>query len=190
PADRSRQTRQGRTGRNERQGQGFGPAKCGRKDYPGDTRNAGTGLECEICGAPLPAGSICCRVKELPMSVSDVIVVGAGPAGSALACLLAARGINTLLIEEKRMPREKLCGAFITPECFPTLARLGAMDQVLGAGAHTISELRLVAPSGRGVTASISAISRGERALSLSRSRLDSILFDGAKRAGAVCLEG
>src|SRR5262249_48540796 len=124
------------------------------------------------------------------MSVSDVIVVGAGPAGSAVACLLAARGINTLLIEEKRMPREKLCGAFITPECFPTLARLGAMDQVLGAGAHTISELRLVAPSGGGVTASISAISRGERALSLSRSRLDSILFDGAKRAGAVCLEG
>src|SRR5262249_62294188 len=125
------------------------------------------------------------------MSVADVIVVGAGPAGSAVACLLAARGVNTLLIEEKRIPREKLCGAFIAPECFPTLRRLGAMDLVLGAGAQAISELRLVAPNGRGVSASIAAISRGEsRGLSLSRSRFDEILFDQAKRAGAVCLEG
>src|SRR5262249_26781565 len=125
------------------------------------------------------------------MSVADVIVVGAGPAGSAVACLLAARGVNTLLIEEKRIPREKLCGAFIAPECFPTLRRLGAMDLVLGAGAQTISELRLVAPNGRGVSASIGAISRGEgRALSLSRSRFDESLVEQAKRAGAVCLEG
>src|SRR5262245_44290004 len=125
------------------------------------------------------------------MSVSDVIVVGAGPAGSATACLLAARGIKTLLIEEKRIPREKLCGAFITPECFQTLRRLGAMDQVLGAGAQRISELRLVAPGGRGFTTSISAISSGgNQALSLSRLRFDSILFERARASGAICMEG
>src|SRR5260370_23365942 len=108
------------------------------------------------------------------MNLYDVIVVGGGPAGSTVACLLAKRGINTLLLEEKRMPREKLCGAFITPECFPTLQRLGVLDQVLRAGAQRISEIRLVAPSGRGLSTRISAISAaGDWALSLSRSLLD-----------------
>jgi len=126
------------------------------------------------------------------MSVSEVIVVGAGPAGSAVSCLLAERGISTILIEEKRMPREKLCGAFITPECFPTLHRLGALDQILAAGAQRISELRLVAPTGRAVTAGISAISAGGRkcGLSISRRRFDEILIERARRAGAVLLEG
>jgi flavin-dependent dehydrogenase len=126
------------------------------------------------------------------MSGCEVIVVGAGPAGSALACLLAERGINTILIEEKRMPREKLCGAFITPECFPTLHRIGALEKVIAAGAQRISELRLVAPTGQGVTTTISAISAsgGNCGLSLSRSRFDGILMDRARRAGAVLLEG
>jgi flavin-dependent dehydrogenase len=126
------------------------------------------------------------------MGVSEVIVVGAGPAGSAVACLLAERGVNTILIEEKRMPREKLCGAFITPECFPTLQRLGALEKIVAAGAQRISELRLVAPTGRAITTTISAISAsgGNCGLSLSRSRFDGILIDRARRAGAVVLEG
>src|SRR5215469_1250827 len=126
------------------------------------------------------------------MDVCDVIVVGAGPAGGAVSCLLAERGINTVLIEEKRMPREKLCGAFITPESFPTLHRLGALDQVVAAGARKISELRLVAPTGRAITTSISAISAGggKCGLSLSRRRFDEILIDRARNSGAVVLEG
>jgi flavin-dependent dehydrogenase len=125
------------------------------------------------------------------MSSYDVIVVGGGPAGCTVACLLAQKGVKTLLLEEKRVPREKLCGAFITPECFPTLNRLGVFDEILGSGAQRISEVRLVAPSGRGITTNISAVSAaGNWALSLSRSRMDSILFERAKTAGAVCIEG
>jgi flavin-dependent dehydrogenase len=135
--------------------------------------------------------SLGCRVKQFPMNSYDVIIVGGGPAGSAIACLLAQRGISTLLLEEKHMPREKLCGAFITPECFPTFHRLGVLDQVLSSSAQRISELRLVAPSGRSLTTNIAAVSPGGKwALSLSRSRLDGILFDRAKQSGAVCLEG
>src|SRR6516225_7277826 len=111
------------------------------------------------------------------MTSHDVIVVGGGPAGTTVGCLLAQRGINTLLLEEKRMPREKLCGAFITPECFPTLKRLEVLDQVIGAGAQRIAELRLVAPGGRSVTTDMSPISGESKwALSLSRSQLDGIL--------------
>jgi hypothetical protein len=46
--------------------------------------------------------------------VYDVIVVGAGPAGSTTARLCAKMGLNTLLLDKKRFPREKLCGGGLT----------------------------------------------------------------------------
>lgn len=43
----------------------------------------------------------------------DVIVVGAGPAGSAAAIRCAKYGLKTLLLEKKRLPREKVCGGMV-----------------------------------------------------------------------------
>lgn len=123
------------------------------------------------------------------MNHSDVIIIGGGPAGCAAAATLAASGIRVVLLEKGRMPRQKLCGEFITPECFPTLNRLGAMDEILAAGAHKIGRLRLVGTNGNQVEASVSDMSSKSYALSLSRARFDEVLFDGARRAGAVCLE-
>lgn len=120
----------------------------------------------------------------------DVIIVGGGPAGSSAAITLARRGINALVLEEKRMPREKLCGEFITPESFPTLKRLGVMERMLEAGAQKISSLSLVIKSGRAVHTSISQISdHSDWAMSLSRARFDQTLFERAREVGAVCLE-
>ena len=51
------------------------------------------------------------------MSQYDVIIAGAGPAGSSAAIRLAAGGLNVLLVEQKKFPRPKLCGEFISPEC-------------------------------------------------------------------------
>ena len=44
----------------------------------------------------------------------DVIVVGAGPAGSVTAHLLAAEGVRTLLVDRARFPRDKPCGGGVT----------------------------------------------------------------------------
>lgn len=118
-----------------------------------------------------------------------MIIIGGGPAGSSAARTLAASGVRVVLLEKGRMPRQKLCGEFITPECFPTLNRLAAMDEILAAGAHRINRLRLNGTNGNHVEASMSEISGSTHALSLSRARFDEVLFDGARRAGAVCLE-
>src|SRR5215208_3047737 len=113
------------------------------------------------------------------MNSYDVIIIGGGPAGSAAAIGLAAHGIKVLVLEEKRMPREKLCGEFITPECFPTLKRLGVMDRMLAAGAQKITRLSLVVASGKSVHTPISEMSdEAAWAMSLSRARFDQILFD------------
>ena len=42
------------------------------------------------------------------------------------------------MLEEKRMPRGELCGEFITPECFPTLKRLGVQDRDLEDVVHEV----------------------------------------------------
>lgn len=120
----------------------------------------------------------------------DAIIIGGGPAGSSAAICLAEGGARVLLLEEKRMPREKLCGEFITPECFPTLQRLGVMDRMLAAGAQKIEHVSLVVSSGKSVSSHMSEMSNGAAwAMSLSRSRFDQILLDRAREAGAECLE-
>ncbi|MGH9824081.1 MAG: NAD(P)/FAD-dependent oxidoreductase, partial [Blastocatellia bacterium] len=124
------------------------------------------------------------------MNRYDVIVVGAGPAGSTAASMLASQGVRTLLLEEKRMPREKVCGEFITPECFPTLDRLGALDRILNVGARQISSITLSAPGKTPVGATMKDISGADYALGVSRSRFDHILFQRAAESGAHCLEG
>lgn len=123
------------------------------------------------------------------MNHYDVIIIGGGPAGCSAATLLAARGVRVILLEKSRMPRQKLCGEFIAAECFPTLNRLGVMERLLAAGAQKISTLSLVAWNGRHVEAPVSEVSNMPFALSLSRARFDEVLFERARRAGALCLE-
>jgi geranylgeranyl reductase family protein len=56
---------------------------------------------------------------------ADVIVVGAGPAGSATATYLARHGLRVSLLEKSRFPREKVCGDGLTPRGTRQLIRLG-----------------------------------------------------------------
>jgi menaquinone-9 beta-reductase len=56
---------------------------------------------------------------------ADVIVVGAGPAGSATATHLARHGLRVSLLEKSRFPREKVCGDGLTPRGTKQLIRLG-----------------------------------------------------------------
>ena len=55
------------------------------------------------------------------MSLYDIIVVGAGPAGSAAARTAAKNGLKTLLLEKYKMPRNKLCGGGVTPKVLKVL---------------------------------------------------------------------
>ena len=49
---------------------------------------------------------------------SEILIVGAGPAGTSAAIRLANKGFAVKLLEREKFPRHKLCGEFISPECF------------------------------------------------------------------------
>ena len=59
---------------------------------------------------------------------SDVIVVGAGPAGSTAAAMLARRGVRVLLVDREPFPRPKACGDVVPLGCFVALREIGLTD--------------------------------------------------------------
>ncbi len=60
-----------------------------------------------------------------PADEADVIVVGAGPAGATTAFYLAQSGLDVLLLEKSRFPREKVCGDGLTPRAVKALVGMG-----------------------------------------------------------------
>jgi geranylgeranyl reductase family protein len=120
---------------------------------------------------------------------AEVIVVGGGPAGSATALLLARAGREVLLLDKARFPRHKACSEYINPGGVAALAELGLLDEVMAAGAHRLSEMRIHSPDGGQFTASFERAAPGRYALGLSRYRLDALLLDAARSAGVTVLE-
>ena len=54
----------------------------------------------------------------------DVLVIGAGPAGSACAHVLAGAGLDVLLVDQHAFPRDKTCGDGLIPDAQRALSRL------------------------------------------------------------------
>lgn len=110
----------------------------------------------------------------------DAVVVGAGPAGSAAATVLARLGRNVLLLEKDVFPRHKVCGEFLSADALPSLERLGARESVERATAERMTRGTLHLSGGLGVSFELPA-----PALGLSRFRFDDLLARGAREAGA-----
>jgi flavin-dependent dehydrogenase len=119
----------------------------------------------------------------------DVIIAGGGPAGASTATLLAMRGARVLLAEQKRFPREKLCGEFISPECAVHFERLGVIDRMLAAGPARLHETVFYARSGKSVCVPSAWFGANGSALGLSRAEMDERLLRGAGEAGVTVLE-
>jgi flavin-dependent dehydrogenase len=121
---------------------------------------------------------------------SDAVIVGGGPAGTSAAIHLVAGGARVLLAEQKKFPRAKLCGEFISPECLEHFERLGVANEMLAAGGCELTETLFYSRSGRSVNVPSEWFGGlGTSALGLSRAEMDARLLKRARAAGVEVLE-
>jgi geranylgeranyl reductase family protein len=77
---------------------------------------------------------------------SDVVIVGAGPAGSVAAFFLAQAGVDVTLVEQATFPRDKICGDGISPRSVTVMAKMGLLDWA--EARFPKQHVRLGAPNG------------------------------------------
>src|ERR1041385_2581125 len=115
----------------------------------------------------------------------DVIIAGGGPAGSSAAIHLASRGARVLVVEQKKFPRPKLCGEFISPECARHFERLQVADSMASAKPSELTATVFYSRRGRNVRVPSSWFAHNTLALGLSRAEMDERLLLRAAEAGA-----
>jgi Dehydrogenases (flavoproteins) len=119
------------------------------------------------------------------MNKYDVIVVGAGPSGSALAKLLAADGVSVLMLDAEAFPRRKPCGESLNPGAAAALGRISGylhVDEAFDFPYSPIQGWRVI--SGR--TSLEAVYPSGRYGAGCRREQLDQWLAEQACRAGAV----
>jgi geranylgeranyl reductase family protein len=123
-----------------------------------------------------------------PSLECEVLVVGAGPAGSAAAATLAARGRDVLLVESRAHPRAKACAEYASPRIVEELRLLGVADDAWKADALPLDGMRVI----RGDDA-VDIRYRDEngqrQAWGLERTRFDATLASHAVASGARLME-
>jgi len=112
----------------------------------------------------------------------DVIVVGAGPGGSAAAASLAGQGARVLLLDKQEFPRDKTCGDALSPQGAQLCRELG-IGEALEREGQPVHGLVLTAPDGSVLRAPVPE--SAEPAWVIPRLVLDDQLRQAAQRAGA-----
>src|SRR5216110_3098534 len=108
---------------------------------------------------------------------SDVLIVGAGPAGSAAAITLARAGLDVVLVDQHSFPRDKVCGDGLIPDAHNALRKLGVLDEVMRE-AQAATHVGCIGPRGGRIDVP------GTLAV-LPRKELDLIVCRAAAAAGA-----
>lgn len=109
----------------------------------------------------------------------DVIIIGAGPAGSSLAAALVDRGWDVLLVERDHLPRHKVCGEFLSPEAQVSLRNLDLFEAVAALHPCAVSAATIVTQSGIQFTTPLPG-----QAWGISRFAMDAALATVATRRG------
>jgi len=127
--------------------------------------------------------------QDTASQAADVIVVGAGPAGSSAAFHLATAGLDVLVLEKSKFPREKVCGDGLTPRAVKALTGMGVPIPESDGWLRN-KGLRIIGGGGRIELPWPELSSYPGFGLVRTRLDFDEILARHAQKAGARLLEG
>ncbi len=117
------------------------------------------------------------------INVIDVVIVGAGPAGSTCAAFCAEAGLRTVLLERETFPREKVCGDCLNPSCWPVLRRLGLFEKIRALPHGTLDAVEFIGICGQKIHVDLPT--GGDSEIAVKRSFFDSALMTRARQLGA-----
>src|SRR5881227_2319489 len=115
------------------------------------------------------------------MQLFDVAIVG-GPAGSSCGAFCAMAGLQSLVLDRERFPREKVCGDCLNPSCWSVLERLGLTKRVWDLPHSKLTSVEFVAIDGHNVIVDFPTGKDCE--LSIKRSLFDDLLLRRARELG------
>src|SRR5215471_1778046 len=117
------------------------------------------------------------------MQLFDVAIVGGGPAGSSCAAFCAMAGLQSVVLDREKFPREKVCGDCLNPSCWPVLERLELADRVRDLPHSKLCSVAFIAIDGLEVAVDLP--SNGDCEISVKRSLFDDLLLRRARELGA-----
>jgi len=120
---------------------------------------------------------------------ADAIIVGAGPAGSAVAHYLAKEGFSVIALEKARFPRDKVCGDGLTPRAVRELRLMGVPTPESDGWVRN-KGLRIIGGGHRLEFPWIESASFPGYGLTLPRAQFDHVLAKHARASGADVREG
>jgi flavin-dependent dehydrogenase len=120
---------------------------------------------------------------------AEVIVVGGGPAGASTAHFLARAGVDVLVLDRAKFPRDKTCAEYLSPQASRILSDMNVLDEIERTSPAHLAGMRVRAPDGHFADGEFVA-TRGFRpfrdyGLAVRRTILDGIVLNGARTAGA-----
>lgn len=118
---------------------------------------------------------------------TDVLIVGAGPAGSCAAQVLAHAGRRVTVIDKATFPRDKCCGDGLTTLALRELETIGFRPEMVPSWTQ-VDSAWLRSPSGRQVQ--VPLVGGGQFAAVTPRFELDNALVEHARAAGAIVIDG
>jgi flavin-dependent dehydrogenase len=119
---------------------------------------------------------------------AEVIVVGGGPAGSALAFRLARAGCDVLLVDRAQFPRDKPCSEYLSPQAGRLLDDMGVLERLENGESARLVGMRITAPGSRHFSGTFGAVRGFEPyrpwGLAIRRTILDHALLSRAREVG------
>ncbi len=122
-------------------------------------------------------------LAAVPKEKWDVIIIGAGPAGSTAAVHLASQGHRVLLIDKESFPREKVCGDGLITDALNCLERMGIRERVESMSYQ--SKVATIFSRSR-----VKYEFRVEPFITIKRKILDSLMAEKAVETGAIFARG